>query len=314
MKTRKFTQARKIDISHTVLHILQLVQAVDGKYGVNYIVQLLRAEVKYGLRHPRHAQLCNFGILSERTESWVYNLLMFLLKEEYLCIRDKKYGRVAIAPKGEQFLSCPSSIAVQPHRLRPGKYDRILRWKLLALRRSISKEREWPPYRIFTDYSMQQIITHKPKSIAELKAIPGIGDFKARNFGPLILQAVQETLSLKERERERVITRPSYQEVSALFQAGMSIEEIATRRQVKPATVRQMLIELHQSGQLDLSSWIEKQLSPEVLEQGTAYFRDAHDARLKAAYQALGLDYDTLRLCRLYVSDVNTVEEELKYS
>ena len=99
-----------------------------------------------------------------------------------------------------------------------------------------------------------------------------------------------------------------------LFEKGFTVEQIASQHELKTGTIQHYLLTLHQAGEIDLIPWIKDQLSTEELEKGSRYFQQHENPKLSQAFADLGLDYDTLRLCRLYVAKHDTVQEELVYA
>ena len=68
--------------------------------------------------------------------------------------------------------------------------DEDLFQKLRELRRTLAKERGVPPYVIFNDRTLAEMAAKKPRSIAALLAIKGVGDKKAADLGEAFLAAI----------------------------------------------------------------------------------------------------------------------------
>ena len=62
--------------------------------------------------------------------------------------------------------------------------------QLRALRRDLAAERKIPPYLICNDRTLIALAIERPRDRAELLAIPGIGEKKASDLGPLFLRAI----------------------------------------------------------------------------------------------------------------------------
>src|SRR5690606_37860968 len=60
-----------------------------------------------------------------------------------------------------------------------GTVDEGLFERLRELRRSLAKERGVPPYLIFNDRTLAEMAAKKPRSMAALLEIKGVGDKKA---------------------------------------------------------------------------------------------------------------------------------------
>ena len=65
--------------------------------------------------------------------------------------------------------------------------DKIRKW-----RRKFADELNLPPYIIFGDRTLADIVTKKPRTISELKDCHGIGEQKILNFGNELLQVINQ--------------------------------------------------------------------------------------------------------------------------
>ncbi|MFL6138571.1 MAG: ATP-dependent DNA helicase UvrD2 [Frankiaceae bacterium] len=72
-----------------------------------------------------------------------------------------------------------------PADLDEALFDRLREW-----RRAAAKERGQPAYCIFTDATLQAIAETRPATVAELAAIPGVGQRKLGEFGADVLAMV----------------------------------------------------------------------------------------------------------------------------
>jgi ATP-dependent DNA helicase RecQ len=64
-----------------------------------------------------------------------------------------------------------------------GDVDQDLFDRLRAVRLRLARERNVPPYVIFHDTTLRELARLKPRSLAELSGIYGIGESKAARFG-----------------------------------------------------------------------------------------------------------------------------------
>lgn len=77
-------------------------------------------------------------------------------------------------------------------------YDVLRKWRLAR-----SKKEGMPPYIIFNNRQLTAIVINKPKNITELREINGIGDSKAENYGPDILELVSTFLIQNNKKSEK---------------------------------------------------------------------------------------------------------------
>ena len=70
-----------------------------------------------------------------------------------------------------------------------GLYEAIKDW-----RRHAAEEENVPPYVIFGDRTIEDLILKKPRTVRELLNVFGIGEIKAEKFGSALLQLVENTI------------------------------------------------------------------------------------------------------------------------
>ncbi len=317
METKKLT-AKRMNLKDSSIEILKTVLLMEHSYGMNYLVRILQGVQEYGFRENNHKDLETFGALQDEYQDMVRDLISYLIKEGYLEIMDKRFGNIGITQKGKDYLDQPVDLWVLPRTIRMSRADKKLFQALRTMRKELADEASKPPFHIFTDYTLQCLVEEKPTDLEALKSIPGIGAYKVEKYGHIVIGVVNDMMEQKaEEDQARLHKRaesPSHQAIKKLFEDGKSLEEIAETREIKVSTVRSALYCLHSTGHIDLIPWIEQNLDGEVLEKGLEYFKNNIHGRLTQAYEDLGLDYDTLRLCRMYVSHMSTVEEELQYA
>ena len=61
---------------------------------------------------------------------------------------------------------------------------------LKALRRSIAKEEQVPPYVVFTDRTLAEFASRKPRTSASLLEVRGVGQAKLDKYGERFLAAI----------------------------------------------------------------------------------------------------------------------------
>lgn len=306
---------RQLNLKDDATHILALVHDLGEHYAASYLIELLRGGVKFGLRKESHSELNSFGRLTHRHSEQLLETIQFLQMRGYLQIADARFGTLMLTQLGNDFLECPEDLLVPPQKLRRSPFDKLLYDKLRSQRNELAEQEGKPAYTIVTNHSLQELVRLKPETVEALLMVPGFGFYKANRYGAPFLKIITELKTqlqqYREQQRLQRAHSPSHQAVKSLFEAGLSVDEIAAKRGVQAETVQRSLETLHWAGEIDLKPWIEETVPQAELDQGSEWFRASESGRLKEAYEALGLDYDILKLCRLYVADVSTRQEPL---
>lgn len=314
MKNIPITENR-INIRNEVIEILKTMMELQKPFGLGYISQILLGKSSFGWKDEAHTSLPTFASLDTESKERIHKMYHFLIKRGFIEMVKPDYNTAEITEDGIDFTHYPHDIWVNNSVLRSKPFDKKLYVLLKKLRVDISRKESVYPYEVFNDHTLDCLVAAKPENVLQLKNIPGLTDYKVDTFGHLILKEVHFILHQQEKERKlKNIKKANYQSlkrIKALFHAGYSIEEIANNCEIKPSTVRGYLFVLHDAEEINLIPWIEKNIPADSLRVGTQYFKEVDRPRLKEAYEVLGLDYETLRFCRLYVSQISSEEDEL---
>ncbi len=93
----------------------------------------------------------------------------------------KQINPVILLPKRTSFTDPKSDVLFQ---------------KLRELRLSIAKEQNVPPYVIFHDSTLIDMIIAMPKNLSEMGQISGVGQSKLERYGKAFLKIIQKAKSI----------------------------------------------------------------------------------------------------------------------
>jgi len=71
----------------------------------------------------------------------------------------------------------------------------LLFQKLVALRKQIAKEEKLPPYIIFHDTSLKDMVSKLPVDLESMKNVSGVGHAKLEKYGIRFVDAIKEYLA-----------------------------------------------------------------------------------------------------------------------
>jgi ATP-dependent DNA helicase RecQ len=160
--------------------------------------------------------------------------------------------------------------------------DPALAEYLREWRRNLARESKVPAFQILHDSTLEELCRRKPKTLAALLQVPGIGEKKADTYGVETLQALKN-FDEGARAAPRVANEPSPAEQTLrLLQEGRSFEEMARIRARQISTVIATVAGLIESGQVKLDpKWISPDAQPLIeaacLERGVERLGDIKD-------------------------------------
>jgi len=216
------------------------------RFGVNYLIDILLGKSEGRVQQNGHDQLSTFGVGTELAQSEWRTVFRQLIALGYITIDSEGFGALRITEKcrpllrGEQTLDLrkqtkeekPTRDRKQKNTVRP--QDEPLWEALRALRTELAAEFGVPPYVIFHDATLQEMIRIRPNKAAELRQISGVGEQKLQRYGQQFIAEIGK-FPLSELLDNRL--SDTVNETLMAYQNGSSVEEIARQRETQPSTV-----------------------------------------------------------------------------
>ena len=182
--------------------------------------------------------------------------------------------------------SYPSRTPSEKRRLREApaaESNPLLADYLREWRRNMAKENKVPAYIILHDSTLEELCRQRPKNLAQLMQVTGIGERKADVYGTEILQALRNFDS-GSRATVAASKEPAPAEQTlALLKEGKSFEEIARIRARQVSTVICTVASLVETRQVKLDpKWIspdaQSRIEEACLKHGVERLQDIKDA------------------------------------
>ena len=302
----------EFDATEIAQKVLSTAIRTGERFGVNYLVDVLRGSANKAVRSRGHHELSVFGISSNVDSDELKEVVRSLVANGLLAQQGREYPTLAVSPQGKTFLKNRDRlILTRPKRStavqqlesgdRETAYDTKLFDELAALRLEIATDREVPAYVIFSNKALQQMAFHFPLTESEFSKISGVGDTKLGEFSKSFLKVITEYVKANKQsivvERLHVNapkTKPrgisiSIRETVGLVNQGLSLDEVATQRGISETTIRSHLERFVQDGgKLDLEHLMPSDDRKRWIE---AAFKEMGETRLTPVRDALGGDY-----------------------
>jgi len=138
---------------------------------------------------------------------------------------------------------------------------------LRALRRSISKKFNIPPYIVFNDATLAEMSDRKPLSEEAMKSISGVGDKKYKSYGQIFIEEITKFIREKDTSGQKI--EGTTQELTySYYKQNIPINQIAEKRNLKPQTIYSHLAELYEQGyDIDILQFISKSDLKTIIEE-----------------------------------------------
>ncbi|MCB9231682.1 MAG: helix-turn-helix domain-containing protein [Bacteroidia bacterium] len=315
-----FKGNKQVDIQDACVEILKTMTTYEKPQGLRNNVRILSGDPTVG---EDWQALEGFGYFKDHAWGICRNHFSVMINLGLIEATDKFAQTIKPSVQGMAFLEKPTETMVWASKIRYNRGRAQLEVTLRRIRDEFATETGQPPYKIIPGYTMDRLLWELPDTEAKLRKIPGMDLFRADNLGVEILQAIADHIHEKEEIKAKMASGEPFERVSSpiqeeraavvsrYFKEGWNVGEIAREMELKESTIYNYLEKLHQEGVIDMRPWIEENVDSKVLYKGAEFFRQAETPELKAAFQVLGIDYNTLKLCRLYVAEHRREEMQI---
>jgi ATP-dependent DNA helicase RecQ len=282
---------------------LSCVYRTEQRFGVNYIVDILLGKEDDRIQRNGHNRLSTFGIGKEFSTAEWRVMMRQLIAIGFLEIDIERHGALRLTEKcrpvlrGEETLQLRkmekqekqvSSNKKGKQAIRP--QDESLWEALRALRLSLAEKASVPPYVIFHDATLQEMLKVRPANLNDMNRITGVGEQKLARFGEKFINEIAKypLSELLDNNLSQTVN-----ETLMLYQQGKSINEIIKQRELTATTVYTHLSAAIEMGLLDVKEVLEldEQKYDEIVF-AIESFGDDEERRLKPVFEALDGVYD----------------------
>nr|WP_262918342.1 DNA helicase RecQ [Mucilaginibacter straminoryzae] len=292
---------------------LSLIKQLGEKFDDNHIVNVLIGEDDSHVHHYEHHLLENFGAGKTQGKNLWKSLLRQALLDNYISKDIDNYGLLHLTAKGRDFLENPHSIRFIMNRPMEAAddedgdegpkqggtaLDTQLLQMLKDLRKKIAKQKSLPPFVVFQDPSLEEMCTHYPITIDELKQISGVGAGKAMKFGAPFIELIKKYVEDNDIDRPVDMVIKSAANKSALkvyiiqnIDRHLDLEDIASSKGLTYEEILREVESIVNSGtKLNLNYYINEVIDEDRQEEVFDYFRSAEVDSIDNAMAELGSD------------------------
>jgi len=295
----------KIDVTSAAQKCLSAVHRTDQRFGMMYLIDILTGKDDEKIKKNGHDKISVFGIASEETKTCLRNVFRQLITHQYLYVNEDQFNALNLTEKcrpllkGEEqfFIKKQNTKELKPLEQEKSKSDYELKnydqplWKALKeLRTELATEQGVPPYIIFSDSSMLQMVKSRPADNNQFKYISGVGEFKAEKYGERFCAIINQ---FDNQQKVNARLSDNSKETIYLFDQGKTPDQIATERDINLNTVYSHLAEAVKFGSLEITKVVDlpQDEIDEIIQVAeiTGYLEDN---KLKPVFEMLDGEYD----------------------
>ncbi len=287
--------------------VLKAVKQTNQRFTLSHLINVIRGVEDEYVKSYSHVDLDVYGKGGDEDSDFWKSVIRQTLIYQMLEKDIDNIGALKLTTRGEAFLKHPESIELARDHdftteideeeesertpVMSKSYDEKLFEMLKALRKTIAKEKDLPPYVIFQDPSLEEMATTYPTTKDELAQVNGVGMGKVNKFGEEFLGVIQKYVEENEIETASdVVVKSSVNKSKtkiAIIQQidrKVDLEEIAESTRL---TFEELLTEIENicfSGtKLNLTYYIDQVVDTHKQDDIHDYFMNADTDSLEAA-------------------------------
>ena len=186
---------------------LSCVFRTGQRFGVTYLIDVLRGSENERILQAGHHQVSTYGIGTELSANEWKSVFRQLVANGYLRADPEGYGALQLTEecrpllKGRQTIELRKDPVVKKAagRASGGRSSAPVKdqitdqagWDALrACRKELADKQGVPPYVIFHDTTLFGMLERKPRTLEELAEVSGVGAAKLEKYGEIFLEAI----------------------------------------------------------------------------------------------------------------------------
>jgi ATP-dependent DNA helicase RecQ len=249
---------------------LSAIYRSGQRYGVGHLVDILLGRESDKVRSFGHQQLAVFGKGKELAEADWRTLFRQLVARGLADIDLDGFGGLRLTDACRPLLRGEVSLELRrdlkPQRAQrssggPSQASQLVRgderplWEALrTLRRKLAEEHSVPPYVIFPDATLLEMLRSQPQSLSEMAQVSGVGARKLERYGQAFLDVLTDSPAAPA--VAAVVTDLRHELVS-LARSGMTPAQIARQLDCSEKNVYSLLAEAIGRQQLSLEQALD---------------------------------------------------------
>ena len=196
------------DATEAAQKLLSNIYRTGQRFGAGHVVDVLRGKDTAKVRQFRHQDLSTYGIGQDLGDKEWRSIIRQLMVQGFLTVNEQQYNALQLTEQSrgllrgdtQMFLRKTAKAAKVASRINGRSRSKVViaeadqdLWDALkAKRKAIADEYGVPPFHIFHDSTLAEMVSAMPSNQNEMLDINGIGLVKMEKFGQPFLATLDE--------------------------------------------------------------------------------------------------------------------------
>lgn len=182
---------------------LSCIYRLHQNYGLNYVIDVLRGSESEKIKQANHQTLSTYAIGKDKSAAWWKQLAWQLIHRGF-CTQDVEHFNVLrLTPKAIPILRSYEQVMLtvprddlkdtplkKKDRKTTAATNNPLFEVLRTLRRKLADDENKPPFMIFSDATLHEMVRINPKTLEQFRSVSGVGQYKLTHYGQAFLDVL----------------------------------------------------------------------------------------------------------------------------
>lgn len=313
------------EAEESLLNVLKFIQEQGEKFDDHHIINVFIGQNNQPISSYKHDTHPMFGSGKDHGVIYWKSLIRQAVLGNFLAKDIDNYGLLMLTETGKRYIDNPYGLKFilnkpmeaatedggdEPAQQGGGAVDTQLLKMLKELRKKIAKQKGLPPFVVFQDPSLDEMCTHYPVTLDELKQIHGVGAGKALKFGSKFVELIKNYVDEHEIDRPQDLVIKGTANKSALkvsiiqnIDRKIGLEDIAHAKGITYEDLLKEVESIVNSGtKLNLGYFVDELIDEDRQDEVFDYFRAAEIDSVDQALRDLGSEdytYEEIQLMRI---------------
>lgn len=318
------------DAEEDLKKVLNFIKEEGDKFDDHHIINVFMGQNNQPISSYKHDEHPLFGSGKEQGLNYWNSLIRQAELADFIKKDIDHYGLLTLTEGGRKYLNNPYAIKFILNKpmengnedgsdevsQTSGALDTELLKMLKELRKKIAKAKSVPPFVVFQDPSLDEMCTHYPITIDELKQIHGVGSGKALKFGAPFVELIKKYVEDNDIDRPQDLIVKSTANKSALkvsiiqnIDRKIALDDIASAKGISYEDLLKEVESIVYSGtKLNIGYFVDEMIDLDRQDEVYDYFKSAESDGIKDALAELGEEdytYEDIQLMRIkFISEL----------
>ena len=181
------------DVTEDVQKVLSCVIRMGQRFGKTMIAQVLTGSRNKKVIEFGFEKLTTYGIMKDRSAKDISDFIEFIISESYLGVENGQFPTIYVSEQGKDVLTGKVNVnrKVSVVTKQITKDDPLFE-QLRALRMQLAQEAGVPPFVVFSDKTLQDMVGKMPMTEEEFLEVNGVGQAKLERYGEAFMEEIKD--------------------------------------------------------------------------------------------------------------------------